>query len=108
MAASRSGASVAASLQHQTLSRCHPSQAEQTGRVEGWQRACQRLLRGSDTYASRSQQRLAEAGVSRSARKHPLTGRWEVAPVIDGRIALVGGSAHGGSAHGGSSQGSGA
>lgn len=72
-------------------------QAESTGRVKGWQRAAERLLGRSSQYASKSQQRLEEEGVSHTARKHPLTGRWEIAPVLDGRIQRVGGSVHGGS-----------
>lgn len=75
-------------------------QAENTGRVPAWQRAAKRLLSRSQSYASKSQQRLQEHGVSRTARKHPLTGRWEIAPVADGRIRIVGASSEGGGSSG--------
>ncbi len=59
--------------------------------------------------AEKSQARLQAEGVSRTVRKHPVTGRWEIAPVLDGRIKRVGGegSSHGGSVHSGSASGGG-
>ncbi len=59
---------------------------ENTGRLPAWRQAADRLLQSSELYAKRSQQRLQEAGVSHVARKHPATGHWEIAPVLDGRI----------------------
>ncbi|EFN55639.1 hypothetical protein CHLNCDRAFT_57826 [Chlorella variabilis] len=73
---------------------------ENTGRVPAWRRAADRLLKSSELYATRSQQRLEEAGVSHIARKHPATGHWEVAPVLDGRIRRLGSSDRGSDASG--------
>lgn len=90
------------------LPSCQPSllppapwpQMENTGRVPAWRRAADRLLKSSELYATRSQQRLEEAGVSHIARKHPATGHWEVAPVLDGRIRRLGSSDRGSDASG--------
>ena len=65
------------------------SQVAATGRRPAWQRAAERLLNGSDLYAEKSQQRLQEEGTSHTSRRHPLKGRWEIAPVVDGRICNI-------------------
>lgn len=75
---------------------CPVAQMENTGRLPAWRRAAERLLKGSNAYASKSQQRLQAAGVSHTARKHPVSGRWQIAPVLDGRIRQVGAEADGG------------
>ena len=67
-------------------------QVEVTGRRPAWQRAAELLINGSELYVEKSQQRLQEEGTSHTSRKHPLTGRWEIAPVVDGRIRRVGAS----------------
>lgn len=71
---------------HRTTPR---SQVAATGRRPAWQRAAERLLNGSDLYAEKSQQRLQEEGTSHTSRRHPLKGRWEIAPVVDGRICNI-------------------
>jgi len=72
-------------------------QVEATGRRPAWQRAAERLLAGSDLYVERSQHRLHAEGTSHTSRRHPLTGCWEIAPVVDGRIQNVGSGAPGSS-----------
>jgi 5'-nucleotidase len=67
-----------------------------TGRRPAWQRAAELLLNSSDLYSEKSQQRLKEEGTSHTSRRHPLKGRWEIAPVVDGRICIVGSSTAGG------------
>ena len=68
-------------------------QLENTGRVKPENKVARRLVAHSAAYAGRSQERLAEAGESRAARLNPLTRRWQIAPVCDGRITRVGGDA---------------
>jgi hypothetical protein len=77
-------------------------QVENTGRLPAWRRAAERLVSGSRSYHSKSQQRLQAAGVSHTSRQHPVTGRWQIAPVLDGRIRRVDAEADGGSESGGS------
>lgn len=76
---------------------CLPArlQAEATGRRPAWQRAAELLLAGSDLYVEKAQQRLKDEGTSHTSRRHPLTGCWEIAPVVDGRICNVGAPAPG-------------
>jgi hypothetical protein len=71
-------------------SRCAFVQAGVTGRLPVWRRAADRLLQSSKLHHSRSQERLQQAGVSHTVRKHPVTGRWEAAPTLDGRIQMLG------------------
>ncbi|KAL4419585.1 hypothetical protein ABPG77_004834 [Micractinium sp. CCAP 211/92] len=96
-------------MNHFLLLRTINRYVEATGRLPAWRRAAERLLKHSGSYAEKSQARLQAEGVSRTVRKHPVTGRWEVAPVLDGRIKRVGGegSSHGGSVHSGSASGGG-
>jgi hypothetical protein len=65
-------------------------QLESTGKLPAWRRAAERFMSGSKLHHSRSQERLRKDGVSHTARRNPATGRWEVAPVRDGRIRRVG------------------
>ncbi|PSC74575.1 5 -C-terminal domain-containing [Micractinium conductrix] len=76
---------------HFLLLRTMNRYVDNTGRMPAWRRAAERLLAGSKTYASKSQQRLQASGVSHTVRKHPVTGHWQIAPVLDGRIKRVGG-----------------
>ncbi|KAL4457316.1 hypothetical protein ABPG75_012181 [Micractinium tetrahymenae] len=96
-------------MNHFLLLRTVNRYVEATGRLPAWRRAVERLLSHSDSYAEKSQARLQAEGVSRTVQKHPLTGRWEVAPVLDGRIKRLGakGSTHGSSVHGNSASGGG-
>ncbi|KAI3425775.1 hypothetical protein D9Q98_007750 [Chlorella vulgaris] len=77
-------------MNHFLLIRTLNHLAEVTGRLPVWRRAADRLLQSSKLHHSRSQERLQQAGVSHTVRKHPVTGRWEAAPTLDGRIQMLG------------------